>query len=432
MRGRFNGVNWPTSRKRLGVLALGLSATLGLCLSPPACANTFPIQITADHAGAVYVRTNTDSNEFKKISDRIPAVYEAAPGERVDIRVVGRAGLFTDWVGEQQGRTGPSNLTVRLEKALAWGRIVMAVVPLTLLGIAGLVWWRRRLGQNLAKVVQRAEIAETGTGIPKRIAHYEIVKLLGEGGMAHVYLGRDKGGAEFAVKIPKTVDERFRRECVIASTLESPHIVKAFDYCAEKAEGQPAYMAQEYLVGETLESLLEGTDGLPLEEVDQLFRELLDGLEAAHSQQILHRDIKPENLFVDRATGRPILKILDFGVAKAEDELLMTASGAMLGTALYSSPEQNCSAPLDQRSDLYSVGLVLYELLTGRRTWTALNRYDLLKLHNAGVFTPVKALRPDVPPEMDALVCDLLKSDPEGRPASVSATRARWLACRGV
>ena len=411
-------------------MALGLVGGLGLSSPSPVWANTFPIQITADHAGAVFVRDSAKSQEFQKISDQVPAVYEAAPGERVDIRVVGRAGMFSDWVGEQQGRTGPSNLTIRLEKALAWGRIVMAVVPLTLLGIAGLLWWRRRLGMSLAEVVQRAEIAETGTGIPKRIAHYEIVRLLGEGGMAHVYLGRDKGGAEFAVKIPKTVDERFRRECVIASTLESPHIVKAFDYCAEKAEGQPAYMAQEYLVGETLESLLEGTDGLPFEEVDQLFSELLDGLEAAHSQQILHRDIKPENLFVDRATGRPVLKILDFGVAKAEDELLMTVSGAMLGTAIYSSPEQNCSAPLDQRSDLYSVGLVLYEMLTGRRTWTALNRYELLKLHNAGVFTPVRALRADVPLEMEALVVDLLKSDAEGRPPNVSAVRERWRACQ--
>lgn len=245
--------------------------------------------------------------------------------------------------------------------------------------------------------------------------------------MAHVYHGQNEHGQDFAVKIPKTVDERFQRECVIASTLDSPHVVKAFDFCAEKAEGKPAYMAQEMLVGQTLEERIEGTSGLDFAEVDSFFRQLLDGLEVAHRQNILHRDLKPENLFLDRSTGREILKILDFGVARAEDELLVTVSGAMLGTAIYSSPEQNRSDKLDQRSDLYAVGLILYEMLTGRRTWQALNRYELLKLHNAGLKVQAIELRPDLSVGWNTLVNDLLKTDPNERPSTVAEIRARWL-----
>jgi serine/threonine-protein kinase len=228
------------------------------------------------------------------------------------------------------------------------------------------------------------------------------------------------------VKVPKTVDERFQRECIIATTLDSPHIVKAFDFCAERSEGKPAFMAQEMLVGETLQDRLQGSGGLPLAEVDRLLGQLLDGLEVAHKQGILHRDLKPENLFLDRSTGKELLKILDFGVARADDALLVTASGAMLGTPIYSSPEQNRSDQLDHRSDLYSVGLILYEMLTGQRTWNALNRYELLKLHNAGLKSEAIALRPDLPVAWNAVVNSLLSTDPAGRPADLAELRRRW------
>jgi serine/threonine-protein kinase len=298
---------------------------------------------------------------------------------------------------------------------------------LAALSAGGIFFWKRRTARTIAEIERRAVVAESGTGIPKKIAGYQIVKLIGEGGMAHVYQGQDSHGRDFAIKIPKTVDERFQRECIIATTLDSPHIVKAFEFYAEKAEGKPAFMAQEMLLGQTLQDRLEGSDGLPLDEVDRWTLQLLDGLEAAHAQGILHRDLKPENLFLDRATGKETLKILDFGVARADDALLVTVSGAMLGTPIYSSPEQNRSDKLDHRSDLYSVGLILYEMLTGQRTWSALNRYELLKLHNAGLKTPVVELRPDVPVAWNALVSDLLRTNPAERPATVAQVRQRWI-----
>lgn len=393
----------------------------------PAFGQTFPIQVNAPHTGVVYVRVQGGSSEFQVLSRTIPAIYQAKPGERVDIRLVGKSSFWADWVGEQQGCTGPSNITLSLEKRPAWTRLSAVAGGLALLAALGVAVSRRGAARRLADARHRAEIAESGTGIPKKIAGYKIVKLIGEGGMAHVYHGQNEHGQDFAVKIPKTVDERFQRECVIASTLDSPHVVKAFDFCAEKAEGKPAYMAQEMLVGQTLEERIEGTSGLDFAEVDSLFRQLLDGLEVAHRQNILHRDLKPENLFLDRSSGREILKILDFGVARAEDELLVTVSGAMLGTAIYSSPEQNRSDKLDQRSDLYAVGLILYEMLTGRRTWQALNRYELLKLHNAGLKVQAKDLRPDLSEGWNTLVNDLLKTDPNERPDSVADIRARWL-----
>ena len=398
-----------------------------LLASSQARAQTFPIQINASHSGKVYIRVQGGSQDFQEYSSVVPAIYQAKPGERVDVRVVGRGSFWSDWVGEQQGCTGPSNVTLTLEKRPAWSRLSVLAGGLALFGALGVGLSKRGAAKRLAEAVHRVEVAESGTGIPKNIAGYRILKLLGEGGMAHVYHGQDSQGQDFAIKIPKTVDERFRRECVIASTLDSPHVVKAFDFCAEKAEGKPAYMAQELLVGQTLEERLEGTNGLELEQVDSLFLQLLDGLETAHQQNILHRDLKPENLFLDRSSGREVLKILDFGVARAEDELLVTVSGAMLGTAIYSSPEQNRSDKLDVRSDLYAVGLILYEIVTGQRTWQALNRYELLKLHNAGLKVEARELRPDLPSSQNTLISDLLKTDPAERPASVAEVRRRWL-----
>lgn len=402
-----------------------LFALLWLSLSS-VDAQTFPIQVNASHPGQVYVRVQGKSTEFTKISDRVPAVFEAEPGERVDIRVIGSGGLWSDWVGERQGCTGPSNVTLRLEKTPAWTRLSGLAAALAALAVFAGVLWKRRTSRTLADIERRALVAESGTGIPKRIASYNIVKLLGEGGMAHVYHGQDAHGRDFAVKVPKTVDERFQRECIIATTLDSPHIVRAFDFYAEKELGKPAYMAQEMLVGQTLQDRLEGTDGLPLAEADSMVRQLLTGLEVAHKQGILHRDLKPENLFLDKATGQEVLKILDFGVARADDALLVTVSGAMLGTPIYSSPEQNRSDKLDQRSDLYTVGLIIYEMLTGRRTWSALNRYELMKLHNAGLQTEVADLRPEVPAPWNCLVNDLLRTDPALRPPDVTEVRRRW------
>jgi hypothetical protein len=407
---------------------LRLVPVLILLAALPAGAQPFPIQVHADHPGKVLARVQGESDEYLEVSPSLPAVVDAKPGQRVDIRVVGRANWWSDWTGEQQGCTGPSNITIRLEKTPAWERVSLMAAGLVGLSLGGFLLWKRRTARVLADIERRAVVAESGTGIPKQIAGYRIVKLIGEGGMAHVYHGQDRHGRDFAVKIPKTVDERFQRECVIATTLDSPHIVKAFDFYAERSEGKPAFMAQEMLIGQTLQDRLDDNpEGLPLSEVDSLVTQLLDGLEAAHKQGILHRDLKPENLFLDRSSGRETLKILDFGVARADDALLVTVSGAMLGTAIYSSPEQNRSDKLDHRSDLYSVGLIVYEMLTGRRTWSALNRYELLKLHNAGLKTEVVALRADVPTAWNSLISDLLSTDPDGRPSDVAELRLRWV-----
>lgn len=400
---------------------------LAWLLLTPVGAQTFPIQINADHPGKVLVRVQGQEAEYREHSASHPAVFPARPGDRIDVRVVGRANWWANWTGEQQGCTGPSNVTIRLEKTPAWDRLAALGGLLATFSAGGFWLWRRRTQQALAAIEHRAQVAESGTGVPKRIAGYSIVKLLGEGGMAHVYHGQDQHGRDFAIKVPKTVDERFQRECVIATTLDSPHIVKAFDFYAEKSAGRPAFMAQEMLLGQTLQDRLEHfPEGMPFDQVDSLFRQLLDGLEVAHRQGILHRDLKPENLFLDRSTGKDTLKILDFGVARADDALLVTVSGAMLGTPIYSSPEQNRSDRLDHRSDLYSTGLVLWEMLTGRRTWSAANRYELLKLHNAGLPHQASLLRPDLPAGWDALLGDLLQTDPDLRPADLAEVRRRW------
>lgn len=388
-------------------------------------AEGFPISITAEHQGVVYLRTLGSHRSYEQVAHRVPAVINVAPGERVDIRVVGWAGPLTNWVGERQGESGPAQLSIRQDRQPAWGRVgaltatLGAVVALSAIGL------RRRDKAILAQAEDRLLALESGTSQPLRIAHYAIKDLLGEGAMAYVYRATDNQGRELAVKVPKTVDERFIRECAIASMLDSPYVVKAWDFCAEKKREVPAYLAQELLEGSTLKQRL--TQGpLCLKDVDRYVTQLLEGLQAAHDHAIIHRDLKPENLFLHGPYPQDILKILDFGVARAEDALATTASGAFLGTPIYASPEQNHLEPLDERSDLYAVGLIIYEMLTGNKVWTASSRLELLRLQDQGPRLRLAQERPDCPKRWIQLIGELLRSQPEDRPPTAAYVRQRW------
>lgn len=402
--------------------ALGL---IGL-LTTAGWTQELPIRIDSNRNGAVYVRVVGEQGDFEKVSDKTPAFYPAKSGQWVDVRVIASEGFLWKWSGTRQAVTPSSKITVRMERSPAWNRLVPAGAGVLVLAGLGILGWRRRTAQTMAEMEQRARVAESGGGIPKRIGEYDILEEIGEGGMSHVYRGRDRHGVDYAIKVPKTVDERFLRECQIASKLNSPHIVRGFDFQAERQDGMPAYLVQEFLVGETLEERLEGTRGLPLDQVYALFEQLLEGLQAAHAESVLHRDLKPENIFLDRSRGSETLKILDFGVARVDDAMQLTVSGQMLGTALYASPEQNLSESVDLRSDLYSLGLVLYEMVTGERAWKASNRAELVTLHRAGLPTEAIALRPDLPTEWNRLICDLVQTEPEDRPPDVAAVKQRW------
>ncbi|HIB66095.1 MAG TPA: serine/threonine protein kinase, partial [Phycisphaerales bacterium] len=162
------------------------------------------------------------------------------------------------------------------------------------------------------------------------------------------------------------------------------------------------------------------------EELDNLVTQLLDGLEVAHNQGVYHRDLKPENLFLCRDGGKQILKIMDFGLAASVNAARLTRTGQAMGTPIYASPEQLQGDPVDCTTDLYSVGVFIFELATGKLPWKKTDPVALTLQKFKPLPDEPVVFRPDLPMEWNRLVVDLLQGDSSKRPQSVAEVRARW------
>ncbi|TML96445.1 MAG: Stk1 family PASTA domain-containing Ser/Thr kinase, partial [Actinobacteria bacterium] len=245
---------------------------------------------------------------------------------------------------------------------------------------------------------------------------YRIQRKLGTGGMANVYLAEDEVlGRRVAIKIlndrhagDDQFVERFRREAKNAASLSHPNIVSIYD--RGEAEGT-YYIAMEYLDGRSLKELIVARGPAPIHLAVDYARQILAAIRFAHRNGIVHRDIKPHNVLVD---GEGRLKVTDFGIARAGASQ-MTEAGSIIGTAQYLSPEQAKGAPVDQTSDLYSVGVVLYELLTGVVPFSGDTPVEIAMKHLSTVPAPPSAKRADVPRDLDLVVMRALAKDPSER-----------------
>src|SRR5205807_3778940 len=245
---------------------------------------------------------------------------------------------------------------------------------------------------------------------------YRIVRKLGTGGMADVYLAEDQElGRRVAIKIlndrhaaDDQFIERFRREAKNAAALSHPNIVSIYD--RGTAEGT-YYIAMEYLSGRSLKELIVGSGPTPMRIAIDYTRQILAAIGFAHRHGIVHRDIKPHNVLVG-PEGR--LKVTDFGIARSGASQ-MTEVGSIIGTAQYLSPEQARGSPVAQTSDLYSVGVVLYELLTGQVPFTGDTPLEIAMKHLSEVPKPPSELRPEVPHDLDLVVLRALAKDPADR-----------------
>jgi serine/threonine-protein kinase len=249
---------------------------------------------------------------------------------------------------------------------------------------------------------------------------YRIERKLGTGGMASVYLAEDQElGRRVAIKLlderhaqDDQFVERFRREAESAAGLSHPNVVSIYD--RGEAEGT-YYIAMEYLEGKTLKELLVSRGPTPVRVAIDYTRQILSALDFAHRHGIVHRDIKPHNVVV-APDGR--LKVTDFGIARSGSSQ-MTEAGSIIGTAQYLSPEQAQGKPVHPSSDLYSVGVVLYEMLTGTVPFTGDTALEIAMKHLNAVPEPPSEERPpgigEVPHELDMVVLRALAKDPEDR-----------------
>jgi tRNA A-37 threonylcarbamoyl transferase component Bud32 len=276
------------------------------------------------------------------------------------------------------------------------------------------------------------------------VGRYRLEEVIGRGGMSTVYRGTDLAlDRTVAVKVAMdpllerdpVYTARFKREARAAASLNDPGVVTVFD---AGADGPTRYIVMEYVEGRDLSEILREDGPLPAPRAARIGEQIAATLAAAHAAGIVHRDIKPGNVMITgpHPAGPPTspdasreqVKVLDFGIARTPDGATLTQTASVLGTAPYMSPEQATGQPADARSDIYSLGCVLYEMLTGKPPFMGDMPAAVLHQHVRVAAKPPSALRPSVPPALDALVLAMLAKAPQDRPQTAAEVRDRLAA----
>jgi eukaryotic-like serine/threonine-protein kinase len=256
---------------------------------------------------------------------------------------------------------------------------------------------------------------------------YRLQAVLGRGGMATVWRGVDERlGRRVAVKLLDRADtadlamlQRFDREARTAGGLTHPNIVAVYDVGSDN--GAP-YLVMELIDGSTLAALLAG-GALPIDQAVDVARQICDALAIAHAQGVVHRDIKPANILL---TLNGTVKVCDFGIARlTHQQTDLTAQHTAIGTSAYMAPEQASGAGVDARTDLYSLGCVLYAMFTGHPPFTGDNPLTVMWQHQHQLAPSVASVRPDIPADLDTLIIRLLAKNPADRPATATEVRDR-------
>ncbi len=257
---------------------------------------------------------------------------------------------------------------------------------------------------------------------------YRIEELLGSGGMCDVYRGTHiHMGKQVAIKILKpqlavdpAIARRFEQEARAASRIHHPNAINVMDYGI--GEGNTPFIVMEYVNGITLGELIRQHGALPIERAANILRQICGALDDAHGVGVIHRDIKPDNIIIGDYGNSDWVEVVDFGVAKIQEDLnrrvALTGENILVGTPRYMSPEQCEEMPVDARSDIYSLGVVLYEMLAGEAPFKWDSSTRLLVAHATEPPEPLRSKRPDIPAAVEAVVMQALEKDPARRPQS--------------
>jgi serine/threonine-protein kinase len=271
---------------------------------------------------------------------------------------------------------------------------------------------------------------------------YRLVRLLGDGGMGSVYEAQHTVlGTRVAIKVlhPELnrrtgLVERFLQEARVSAQIRSPHVVQVTD--VDRTPEGHAYIVMELLEGEVLSTVLDRQRKLPVPVACEYTVQILQALEAAHALGVIHRDLKPENVFVTFVGGKPVLKLIDFGIAKArrtDVQKNLTVAGVVMGTAEYMAPEQAYSADkVDARADLYAVGVMLYEAIAGTRPVSGEDARIIALKVDRGEVVPMVQAAPDTPREIAGLVHRAMAARPALRFANATEMRLALQAAMGA
>lgn len=255
-------------------------------------------------------------------------------------------------------------------------------------------------------------------GILGQLAHYEVLEVLGKGAFGTVLKAFDEKLERIvAIKVlamemasTSPARKRFLREARASAAIRHENVINIY-----AVEDQPLpFLVMEYIPGETLQQRLDNTGPFPAEEVLRLGRQLAEGLAAAHDQDLIHRDIKPANILLEGAAHDRV-KITDFGLARAADDASVTQSGLIAGTPMYMAPEQALGQKLDQRADLFSLGSVFYQMVSGRPPFRAASTLAVLKRVTEDTPRPITEIIPETPPWLCDIISRLHAKHPDDR-----------------
>jgi serine/threonine-protein kinase len=265
---------------------------------------------------------------------------------------------------------------------------------------------------------------------------YEIVRVLGKGGMGTVYQA-----AQFAMKRmvalkliradmlgrPDAV-ARFHTEMMATARVEHPNTVRVYDFGDDRGK---LYLAMEFLAGPSLREVIERSGPLGVERLVRIARQVANALGAIHAHGIVHRDLKPDNVILLNSFGeRDFVKVLDFGIAKVlGEQARLTATGKRIGTPTYMAPEQAMGLAVEPRTDLYALGVMLYQMASGRVPFDAAVTENMLLAHARESPRPITSVVPDLPPALARLIMQLLEKAPENRPATAAEVTTRLDSC---
>lgn len=319
----------------------------------------------------------------------------------------------------------PASLAAHLSSL----RLPLAFAALILIGAGGTVLFLTRDHRRVRKLEGLLARADTG-GPLSRVGGYDLLGELGAGGMARVYQGR-RGDEEVAVKVLQAtlsgdpeLFKRFKREVRLCKEMDHPHIVRLYDWGEEDGL---VYLVMELVEGGTLREQLTG-EGLSPQRAAEILLPLFQALAYAHSRGVVHRDLKPENVMLT-ASGK--LKVMDFGLSRGDNSTNLTQTGTVLGTPAYMAPEQIQGVGYDKAIDQYALGVMAYELLTGRQPFQAPDPLQVLFKHVGEKPEPPSRLRSDMPAEVEQILLRMLAKAPESRFASVEEAGAHLLAALG-